>query len=248
VVLSLPAIAGGLSVGDFAFLSVQGAAIPWFHLELGAGLWGLSLLVALGAAVLVWRWRTAINERSGAPARRGLWALGVFLAVAAAGYVVAGGPLSADVPQPGRTGYEGGLQMSPEFAAVLIGLVVYTAAFIGETIRGAILSVQKGQKEAAEALGLSRTQQLRFVVLPQALRMAIPPINSQYLNLMKNTSLAIAIGFPDVASIGKTIINQKGHETEMLLLMMTTFLGLSLIISLVMNVLNRALAVKGERR
>lgn len=137
--------------------------------------------------------------------------------------------------------------MSPEFAGILIALVIYTAAFIGEIVRGSILAVSKGQKEAAEALGFRPGQQLRLVVLPQAMRIAIPPINNQYLNLWKNTSLAFAIAFPDIINIQTTMINQGGAELQIFSLVALTYLGVSLVISLVMNIVNRTVALRGAK-
>jgi general L-amino acid transport system permease protein len=179
VVLALPTLEGGLSIGGVAFMSNRGTAVAWFHLESGAGAWALLLV---GGAVAAWaggRWRARVHERTGRPARRGLWTLSVFVAVAAAGFLLTGSPVEGDVPVPSQFRYEGGLQLSPEYTALLLGLVLYTGAFIAEIVRGSILAVPRGQKEAAEALGLRPRQQLRFVVLPQALRMAIPPLNSQ---------------------------------------------------------------------
>jgi len=248
VVLALPALGGGLSLGGVAFLSNRAAAVPWVRVQDGAGIWALFLLGAAVAAAVVWRWRARVSDRIGAPPRRFLWAAGVFLGIAAVGLLVAGTPLSADVPRPDRFGYEGGLQVSPEYAALLIGLVIYTAAFIAEIVRGSIQAVPKGQKDAAEALGLAPRQQLRLVVLPQALRIAIPPLNSQYLNLTKNSSLAVAIGYPEIVSVSSTIINQAAVATQMLLLVMATYLAMSLFISLVMNGLNRLVTTKGELR
>jgi general L-amino acid transport system permease protein len=248
VVLALPALGGGLSLGGVAFLSNRAAAVPWVRVQDGAGIWALFLLGAAVAAAVVWRWRARVGDRIGAPPRRFLWAAGVFLGLAAVGFLVSGTPLSADVPRPDRFGYEGGLQVSPEYAALLIGLVIYTAAFIAEIVRGSIQAVSKEQKDAAEALGLSPRQQLRLVVLPQALRIAIPPLNSQYLNLTKNSSLAVAIGYPEIVSVSSTIINQAAVATQMLLLVMATYLAMSLIISLVMNGLNRLVSAKGELR
>ncbi len=248
VILALPVIGGGLSLGGVAFLSNRGAAILWPRLEPGAGVWGLFLLGAAAVAAGTWLWRARVSDRTGAPPRRFLYSAGVFLAVALAGYAVAGGPLSLDVPEPSRFGYQGGVQVSAEYAALLLGLVVYTAAFIAEIVRGSIQAVSRGQKEAAEALGLTAGQQLRLVVLPQALRIAIPPINSQYLNLTKNSSLAIAIGYPEIVSVSSTIINQAGRATQMLLLVMATYLTLSLIVSVAMNGLNRLVTLKGELR
>jgi general L-amino acid transport system permease protein len=248
VVLALPVIGGGLSVWGVAFLSNRGAAIPWVRAGPGVGAFGLVVLAGLVAAAGAWRWRARVNERTGEPPRRFVYAAGVFLAIVVPGFVATGSPLSIDVPRVERFGYEGGFQASPEYTALLLGLVIYTAAFIAEIIRGSIQAVTKGQKEAAEALGLTPGQQLRLVVLPQALRIAIPPLNSQYLNLTKNSSLAVAIGYPEIISVSGTIINQAGRATQMLLLVMATYLLLSLLISAVMNGLNRLVASRGALR
>jgi len=248
VVLLLPAIHGGFSVGNAAFLSNRGAAIPWPRGGETAGTWGLFLLGGLLAAGTVRWWRGRVNERTGRPARRFRWSSATFLSIAAAGYVIAGDPIRIDVPEFTGRGYDGGFQLSPEFAALLLGLVVYTAAFIAEIIRGSILAVSTGQKEAAEALGLTPTHQLRFVVLPQAMRIAIPPLNSQYLNLMKNSSLAVLIAYPDLVFVTRTIANQAGRATQVLLVAMGTYLVLSLTISFVMNLVNWAVTRKGGQR
>lgn len=248
VILALPVIEGGFSLGGVAFLSNRGTAVPWFRLESGAGVWALFLLAGAAAGAVVWRWRTRVNERTGRPARRGLLGTAAFVGVALLGFLLTGSPVAGDVPQVGRFGYDGGFQVSPEYTALLLGLVIYTGAFIAEIVRGSIQAVSKGQKEAAEALGLSPRQQLRFVVLPQALRIAIPPLNSQFLNLTKNSSLALAIGYPEIVSVSNTIINQAGRATQMLLLIMATYLLMSLTISAVMNALNRAVATRGDRR
>jgi general L-amino acid transport system permease protein len=248
VVLALPVIGGGLSVWGVAYLSNRGAAIPWVRAEPGAGAFGLVVLVGVAAAAVAWRWRLRVHERTGAPPRRFPVAAAVFGAIAVIGYAATGGPLSIEVPQVDRFGYEGGFQASPEYTALLLGLVIYTAAFIAEIIRGSIQAVPRGQKEAAEALGLAPGQQLRLVVLPQALRIAIPPLNSQYLNLTKNSSLGVAIGFPEIVSVSSTITNQAGRATQMLLLVIVTYLTLSLLISAAMNGLNRLVASKGALR
>jgi general L-amino acid transport system permease protein len=248
VFLAIPTIQNSLSFFGVAYLSNRGAVIPWFRLEEGASVWRWFLLAAVVAAVVLWRWRTRLHESTGQPHRRVRWSLGAFVAITAVGFVVTGTPMDANVPQVLERSYEGGVRFSPEFAALLVGLVIYTAAFIAEIIRGSIQAVPKGQREAAEALGLSRWQQLRFVILPQALRIAVPAINSQYLNLMKNSSLALAIGFPELALVSSSIINQRGHEPQVLLLMMGTYLAISLTISVFMNVLNRSVTTKGARR
>jgi general L-amino acid transport system permease protein len=248
VILTLPVIQGGYSVGGVLFVSNRGTAIPWFHLERGAAVWALFLLAGLVGALLLWRWRTRVNERTGQPARRALWAIGVFLAVAAVGFFLTGTPIDGAAPKLQEFGYRGGLQLSPEYTALLLGLVIYTGAFIAEIVRGSIQAVSKGQKEAAEALGLRPGQQLRLVVLPQAMRIAIPPLNSQYLNLTKNSSLALAIAYPDIVQVSSTIINQAGRATQVLLLMMGTYLVLTLTISFLMNMVNRAVTTKGAVR
>jgi general L-amino acid transport system permease protein len=247
VILALPVIEGGLSLWGLAHVSNRGTAIAWFGLEGGAGTWALFLVAAAVAGFRVARWRTGVGERTGRPAPRLPWAAGTFLAVAVVGFVLTGTPVESDVPVVGRFGYDGGLQVSPEYTALLLGLVIYTGAFITEIVRGSIQAVPKGQKEAAEALGLTPRQQLRLVVLPQALRVAIPPLNSQYLNLLKNSSLALAIGYPEIVSVSNTIINQAARATQMLLLVMVTYLVMSLAISAGMNALNRAVTRKGRR-
>jgi general L-amino acid transport system permease protein len=144
-------------------------------------------------------------------------------------------------------GFRGGASVSPEFAALLVGLTTYTAALIGEIVRGGILAVDKGQSEAAAALGLSRARILRFVVLPQALRIIIPPTASQVVNLVKNSTLAVAIGYPDLISITNTTLNQTGQAIEAIALAMAVYLGVSLILSLAMNAYNAAILRRGGR-
>jgi general L-amino acid transport system permease protein len=149
------------------------------------------------------------------------------------------GHLSLDVPELAGYSFRGGTSISPEFAALLTGLTTYTAALIGEIVRGGILAVDKGQTEAAEALGLSRGRTLRLVVLPQALRVIVPPTTSQFLNLAKNSSLAVGIGYPDLISVTSTTLNQTGQAIEALTLAMLVYLSISLTISLAMNLYNR---------
>lgn len=157
--------------------------------------------------------------------------------------LLAGGGGAIDVPVLQGFNFKGGMTMTPEFAALLFGLVVYTATFIGEIVRSGILAVPKGQTEAATALGLTRGQLLRLVVLPQALRVIIPPTTSQYLNLTKNSSLAVAIGFPDFVSIANTTINQTGQAVEGVLSIMAAYLVISLSLSTFMNWYNRRVAL-----
>jgi general L-amino acid transport system permease protein len=139
--------------------------------------------------------------------------------------------------------FVGGIKLSPNFAAILIGLTIYTGAFIAEIVRAGIQSVAKGQSEAARALGLSESQRLRLVVLPQALRVIIPPLTSQYLNLTKNSSLAIAVGYPDLWSVAYTTLNQSGRVIQIFFLAMGTYLFFSLVISFFLNWYNRRVAL-----
>jgi general L-amino acid transport system permease protein len=155
--------------------------------------------------------------------------------------------MEADVPDLLGRNYLGGVRLSSEFAALLIALVIYTAAFIAEIVRGSIQAISRGQHEAAEALGLRRGQQLRFVILPQALRIAIPAINSQYLNLMKNSSLGVLIGFYELTRVSKSIITGRGNNLQVLLMTMGVYLAISLTISLFMNLINRAVTKRGVR-
>lgn len=155
--------------------------------------------------------------------------------------------ISIDRPVLAGFGFQGGASVSPEFAALLVGLTTYTAAMIGEIVRGGVLAVDKGQSEAAAALGLSRARILRLVVLPQALRVIIPPTASQYLNVVKNSSLAVAIGYPDLLSITNTTLNQTGQAIEAIALAMAVYLLVSLSLSLAMNSYNAAILRRGGR-
>ena len=158
------------------------------------------------------------------------------------------------LPLPGSTpvlegfNFTGGMVLSPEFAALLFGLVLYTAAFVAEIVRAGVLAVDKGQHEAAAALGLSRWRAIRLVILPQALRVVVPPMTSQYLNLTKNSSLAVAIGYPDLVSIANTTMNQTGQAIEGVAVIMVVYLTISLSISAFMNWYNRRIALRGAAR
>ena len=155
--------------------------------------------------------------------------------------------ISIERPALAGFGFQGGASVSPEFAALLVGLTMYTAALIGEIVRGGVLAVDKGQSEAAAALGLSRIRILRLVVLPQALRVVIPPTASQFLNLVKNSTLAVAIGYPDLISITNTTLNQTGQAIEAIAIAMAVYLAVSVSLSLAMNMYNAAILRRGGR-
>ena len=245
VILAIPQIKDSVSLGGLAFISNRGMAVPAMRGGDDFGLWWLLVLGGLGVGVAVRRWRTRVHERTGQPHYRTLFFFGVVVLVSVAAYVFVGDAFGVEIPQLGERSYSGGLQVNPEFAGILVALVVYTAAFIGEIVRGSILAVSRGQKDAAQALGLSSGQQLRLVVLPQAMRTAIPPITNQYLNLWKNTSLAFAIGYPELINISTTMINQAGHELQVFSLVVLTYLATSLVISAAMNGVNRLVALRG---
>jgi general L-amino acid transport system permease protein len=205
-------------------------------------------LVFLGAglvlAVVVYRLLLGYQMRTGRSTYPLIVSLIIFVGLPLLGwFLVSSPPLEKTVPVLGKFNFTGGLKLTPEFAALLSGLVVYTGAFIAEVIRGGILSVSKGQTEAARAVGLSTIQTLRLVVLPLALRVIIPPLISQYLNLTKNSSLAIAIGFVDLFFVGRTIINQAGQAVPVFILIMTIYLSLSLLTSLILNIYNKRVQV-----
>jgi general L-amino acid transport system permease protein len=188
--------------------------------------------------------RTRRFERTGQPHHRLLWSSGVLAAALLVGYVAGGQPLAISLPERGELATTGGFRLSPEYAALLIGLTLYTASHIAEIVRGSILAVPRGQKEAADALGLSDVDRLRHVVLPQAFRIAIPPVANQYLNLVKNSSLGVAIAFPEVTRITRITISQGGPAPQAIVVLMAVYLVFSLSISLVTNLVNRRLALR----
>jgi general L-amino acid transport system permease protein len=159
-------------------------------------------------------------------------------------FFATGFPLEFAYPEKGRFNIRGGIEILPEFMALLIGLSTYTAAFIAEVVRAGLQSVPRGQVEAAYSLGLRPRQALRFVVIPQAMRVIIPPLTSQYLNLTKNSSLAVAIGYPDLVQIFTgTVLNQTGQAVEVVAITMAVYLTISLVTSLLMNLYNRRIAL-----
>ena len=206
------------------------------------------LLAVLALAVLLAVVFNKIAGRStgfwGAIGVRAAITLLIVVALPVAVFILAGAPVEFDYPQVGRFNVRGGLEVLPEFVALLLGLVVYTAAFIAEVVRAGLISVSRGQTEAAQALGLTRLQTLRLIVIPQAMRVIIPPLTNQYLNLTKNSSLAVAIGYPDLVQIFTgTVANQTNQPVEVVVITMLVYLSFSLITSLVMNLYNARYAL-----
>jgi general L-amino acid transport system permease protein len=240
VVFNLPRVRDSVALPGSIFINRRGVSLPAPSPSAAFGDWLIALLLALMAAAVVWTWRTRRMRDRPAASYAGPLALLAFGGVlAGAGFAVGASPVVFERPELQGLNFSGGIRFTPEFFALLLGLVVYTGAFIAEIVRGGILAVPRGQVEAAQAIGLNSMQTLRLVVFPQALRVIIPPLTSQYLNLTKNSSLAVAIGYPDLFAVGKTIQNQTGRPVPVIIIIMGTYLAFSLLTSLFMNSYNR---------
>ena len=242
ILLQLPAVRDTFDLFGTAFLNQRGLFVPGPQPGPSFGIWlgliGVGIAAAIGGRIAERR-----LEEGGSPGRRlGLIGLGALIGLGVVGWVVLA-PMSFEIPVRGRFNFSGGLALSTSFTALLLGLVLYTAGFIAEVVRGGIQAVRRGQVEAARALGLSEGDTLRLVVFPQALRVIVPPLTSQYLNLTKNSSLAIAVGYPDLFKVGETMANQTGQPVAVIALVMGTYLAISLVTSLLMNLYNRRVQV-----
>ncbi len=236
----LPPVRQSMQLPGPMYLSQRGLYLTWPKATETAGTWALLLLAGIVLAGVAYQVLLRRQITTGRSTRPGLVALLLLLLPPLIGwFAVAGAPFVIDTPVLQRFNFEGGLRLTTEFAALLTGLVVYTGAFIAEVVRAGILAVPRGQVEAARAVGLTQAQLLRLVVLPQALRVIIPPLISQYLNLTKNSSLAVAIGYADLFFVGRTIINQAGRAVPVFALVMAAYLIMSLITSGIMNLYNR---------
>jgi general L-amino acid transport system permease protein len=225
------------------FVSNRGIVFP-VPREHPAFQWmALAFVVAAAAAYFVHRWARVRQAQTGRQFPAGWVGLGLILGLPLLVFLGFGAPVSLDVPILKGFNFAGGASLSPEFGALLLGLVIYTGSFIAEIVRAGILAVSWGQSEAAMALGLKPGQRMRLVVLPQALRVIVPPMTSQYLSLTKDSSLAVAIGYPDLVSIANTTMNQTGQAVEGIAMIMAVYLTISLLISLMMNLYNRAVAL-----
>jgi len=225
------------------FVSNRGVAFP-VPLPDPAHCWMLAaLIVAILGAFAVGRWSKSRQALTGAQFPTGWIGAGLICGLPLAVFLAAGAPLQLDWPELKGFNFGGGHLVSPEFAALLVGLTVYTGAFIAEIVRAGILAVSWGQSEAASALGLKPGHRMRLIVLPQALRVIVPPLTSEYLSLTKNSSLAVAIGYPDLVSIANTTMNQTGQAVEGIAMIMAVYLAISLLISLFMNMYNRSVAL-----
>jgi general L-amino acid transport system permease protein len=245
----LPPRRDALDLGPLGMINISGYYAPRPVYEDGAGLVGLALLVALAASFVIHRWARRRQLATGEQFPVARTALALILGLPAFAWLAAAWfyndtPVSFSYAEMGRFGPSGGLRLYPEFVALWLALSIYTAAFIAEIVRAGILAVSWGQSEAAFSLGLRPRPTLRLIVIPQAMRVIIPPLTSQYLNLTKNSSLAVAIGYPDLVSVfAGTSLNQTGRAIEFIFITMATYLTISLVTSAFMNWYNRRMAL-----
>lgn len=244
VLRTLPSPRESVELGGLAFLNVRGFYLPKPLFEDGFGYVLWALLVALGLSWGLRRWAHRRQELTGKIFPVWICALLLVCLLPLATFWSVGSPLAWSLPTLQGFNFRGGLTVLPELAALLVALTIYTAAFIAEIVRSGILAIHKGQTEAASALGLSPTKVLRLVIIPQAMRVIIPPLTNQYLNLTKNSSLATAIGYPDLVSVFMgTTLNQTGQAIEVIAMTMGVYLIISLGTSALMNIYNRKMAL-----
>jgi general L-amino acid transport system permease protein len=242
VIIQLPAVRQAIELPGPVFLTQRGIYMIWGEATATTPAWRIFIVIALVSVFVIWFALQTAQRRSSVPLSP-WWNLAYFVVPVFIIWLGAAlqpePPLRPFVPELQGLNFRGGLRLTPEFAALVFGLVIYTGAFIAEIVRAGIQAVSRGQVEAARSLGLTTGQTLRLVVFPQALRIMVPPVTSQYLNLAKNSSLAIAIGFPDLFSVAGTVFNQTGAALEIITIMMLSYLSISLFTSLLMNIYNR---------
>ena len=246
VLRNLPVPRQSLSLGEFVFLNNRGFMLP--AIEAGAGAAWYLLAIMLGVGAFFWSKRHAQQVLAETGNIVSVWrpVLTTLILALLAAYLIAGVPFQLDLPVLSGFNFRGGVSVIPEFVALLLALSLYTASFIAEIVRAGIEAVDKGQREASAALGLTSSQALSLVIVPQALRVIIPPLTSQYLNLTKNSSLAVAIAYPDIVSVfAGTTLTQVGQAVEIILVTMLIYLTLSLLTSLIMNWYNARIALVG---
>ncbi|WP_260258516.1 amino acid ABC transporter permease [Vibrio intestinalis] len=244
VLQALPSPKQSISLGESIFLNVRGLYFPAPVFESGSSVVMFTLVFGIVASIVINIWANNKQKLTGqqTPMLRIVFGLCVVLPIAA--YFLMGSPISAQYPELKGFNFRGGISIIPELAALLLALSIYTASFIAEIVRSGINAVSHGQTEASMSLGLPRSKTLKLVIIPQALRIIIPPLTSQYLNLTKNSSLAMAIGYPDLVSVfAGTTLNQTGQAIEIIAMTMGVYLTLSLLTSALMNIYNRKVAL-----
>jgi general L-amino acid transport system permease protein len=244
VLKALPAIRDSLVIPGGIYLNNRGLFIPAPVFKSGFGFVLIALAAGIAGAIAFYVWARKRQERTGLQAPVFSTALALVIGLPLAVLALAGFPLGFEFPAAGRFNINGGIEVLPEFAALLFGLSIYTAAFIAEVVRAGITAVSRGQTEAAYSLGLRARPTLRLIVVPQAMRVIIPPLTSQYLNLTKNSTLAVAIGYPDLVQVFTgTVLNQTGQAVEVVAITMAVYLTISLATSLLMNIYNSRIAL-----
>src|SRR5210317_329661 len=247
ILLHLPKIKQAIVLFDSFYLTNRGLFSPQPIFKDGFSIVAWSLVIAIVVSFFVKRFLKSKQEASGKQYPIFLINSAIIIFTPIIFYYIMGMPLEFDSPVLKGFNFKGGMVIRPEFMGMLFGLSIYTAAFISETVRSGIISVSKGQREASQALGLKSNLIMRLIIIPQALRVIIPPLTSQYLNLTKNSSLGIAIGYADlVHGFGGISLNQTGRAIEIMLMVMLTYLTISLIISFFMNVYNKSVQFKGN--
>lgn len=244
VLALLPAVRDSLGLPFGSYLNQRGLYIPRPIWGDGAWLIFAGLVVGIALSIFVANRAKARQMATGQQFPVFWTSLGLIIGLPLLAYFLAGMPLTWDVPQKGTFNLTGGLNVKPEFLSLYLALSFYTASFIAEIVRAGIMGVPKGQTEAFSALGIRSGVGLRKVIIPQALRIIIPPLTSQYLNLTKNSSLAVAVGYPDLYAIGGTILNQTGQAIEIVAIFGVVYLSISLLTSLFMNWFNNKMALK----
>ena len=244
VLKALPDLRDSWSVFGNVYLNNRGFFAPYPIFQEGIGLVAGAFVVGVAGAIAFRIWARKRQEQTGQQAPIGLVTLGLIVGLPLIAFFIAGMPATLEYPEKGRFNIRGGMEILPEFVALLIGLVLYTGAFIAEVVRAGIMAVSKGQTEAAGALGLRTGPTLKLVVIPQAMRVIIPPLTNQYLNLTKNSSLAVFVGYPDLVQIFTgTVLNQTGQAVEVVMITMAVYLSISLVTSMAMNWYNARIAL-----
>ncbi|MGF0240894.1 amino acid ABC transporter permease [Rhodococcus sp. IEGM1300] len=244
VFLTMPGPRASHNFGDMFFVSSRGLNMPGAQMASGFWAFAVSVVVAIVAVVLMCRWANKRFEATGVPFHKFWVGLAIMLVIPALCALIFGAPLHWELPKLQGFNFVGGWVLIPELLALTLALTVYTAAFIAEIVRSGIKSVSHGQTEAARSLGLRNGPTLRKVIIPQALRVIIPPLTSQYLNLAKNSSLAAGIGYPEMVSLfAGTVLNQTGQAIEVIAITMSVYLAISISISLLMNWYNKRIAL-----
>jgi len=246
VVRAMPSLQDRIQLGPLT-LSQRGVWIPRPVPQAGFPIWAGLCAVAVLVAVAIYVRRRRRRQRTGEETRPALWAGAILVGLPLLGWLaLPQAPLALETATLEGLRMVGGLRLTPEYFALLTGLVLYTAAFIADIVRAGILAVPHGQREAARSLGLPEGLVMRLVVLPQSMRVVIPPLINQYLNLAKNSSLAIGVGYLDLYAVSQIIFNQSGQAVQVIALLMATYLTISLLISLLMNWVNRRMATPGR--